>query len=119
MSDEDVEIAFWFPQGMSLAVAIPFAVYYSLLIHLAISYHIERQRIIEEFYYRKMKPLLQRNSLTSDGALFLGTSVPISSLLQSAIRIIISVRITLGTFIQQHGTEFHSTKQLVLKVRCS
>ena len=58
MSDEDVEIteiqiAFWFPQGMSLAVAIPFAVYYSLLIHLAISYQIERQRIIEEFYHEQ------------------------------------------------------------------
>ena len=60
MSDEDVEIteihiAFWFPQGMSLAVAIPIAVYYSLLIHLAISYQIERQRIIEEFY-REQQP---------------------------------------------------------------
>lgn len=58
MSDEEVEIAeihiaFWFPQGMSLAVAIPFAVYYSLLIHLAISYQIERQRIIEESYHEQ------------------------------------------------------------------
>jgi hypothetical protein len=60
MSDEDVEIteiqiAFWFPQGMSLAVAIPIAVYYSLLIHLAISYQIERQRIIEEFYLEQQR----------------------------------------------------------------
>ena len=61
MSDEDVEIteiqiAFWFPQEMSLAVAIPFAVYYSLLIRLAISYQIERQRIIEEFYREQPIP---------------------------------------------------------------
>ena len=60
MSDEDVEIteiqiAFWFPQGMSLAVAIPIAVYYSLLIHLAISHQIERQRIIEEFYHEQQQ----------------------------------------------------------------
>lgn len=45
----EVQIAFWFPQGIPWDIAVTLAILYSYLFALAIEYQLERQRIIEEY----------------------------------------------------------------------